>query len=103
MKKLGLQAAGYNYVNLDDCWSLKNRSASGHLVAGMIPVHKLFLPGSYGFPSDPVKFPSGIKNLTATLHKMGFKAGIYSDSGWFTCAVCILLSIFSGYTLTISP
>ncbi|KAG9127803.1 hypothetical protein FRC07_008995 [Ceratobasidium sp. 392] len=67
MKKLGLQAAGYDYVNIDDCWSLKNRSSSGALVA------------------DPVKFPSGIKNLTTTLHNMGFKAGIYSDSGWFTC------------------
>ncbi|CAE6456590.1 unnamed protein product [Rhizoctonia solani] len=67
MKKYGLQAAGYNYVNIDDCWSLKNRSKTGELVA------------------DPVKFPTGIKNLTNTLHKMGFKAGIYSDSGWFTC------------------
>jgi alpha-galactosidase len=36
MKKLGLQAAGYNYVNLDDCWSLKNRSSSGALVAGAL-------------------------------------------------------------------
>ncbi|GAB1522358.1 hypothetical protein RhiTH_005472 [Rhizoctonia solani] len=67
MRKFGLQAAGYNYVNIDDCWSLKNRSKTGELVA------------------DPVKFPSGIKNLTDTLHKMGFKAGIYSDAGWFTC------------------
>ncbi|KAJ1303004.1 hypothetical protein OPQ81_011206 [Rhizoctonia solani] len=67
MKKYGLQAAGYNYVNIDDCWSLKNRSKTGELVA------------------DPAKFPSGIKNLTNTLHKMGFKAGIYSDAGWFTC------------------
>ncbi|CUA71036.1 hypothetical protein RSOLAG22IIIB_04428 [Rhizoctonia solani] len=67
MKKYGLQAAGYNYVNIDDCWSLKNRTKTGELVA------------------DPAKFPSGIKNLTNTLHKMGFKAGIYSDSGWFTC------------------
>ncbi|KAF8699845.1 Alpha galactosidase A, partial [Rhizoctonia solani] len=70
MRKFGLQAAGYNYVNIDDCWSLKNRSKTGELVA------------------DPVKFPSGIKNLTDTLHKMGFKAGIYSDAGWFTCGVC---------------
>ncbi|CAE6437722.1 unnamed protein product [Rhizoctonia solani] len=69
MKKYGLQAAGYNYVNIDDCWSLKNRSKTGELVA------------------DPAKFPSGIKNLTDTLHKMGFKAGIYSDAGWFTCGV----------------
>ncbi|CAE6423062.1 unnamed protein product [Rhizoctonia solani] len=67
MKTSGLQAAGYQYVNLDDCWSLKNRSKTGELVA------------------DPAKFPSGIKNLTNTLHKMGFKAGIYSDAGWFTC------------------
>ncbi|KAF8599328.1 glycoside hydrolase [Ceratobasidium sp. AG-I] len=67
MKKLGLQAAGYDHVNIDDCWSLKNRSSSGALVA------------------DPVKFPSGIKSLTTTLHKLGFKAGIYSDAGWFTC------------------
>jgi alpha-galactosidase len=36
MKKYGLQAAGYNYVNIDDCWSLKNRSKSGELVAGRI-------------------------------------------------------------------
>lgn len=35
MKKLGLQAAGYDHVNIDDCWSLKNRSSSGALVAGM--------------------------------------------------------------------
>ncbi|CAE6399424.1 unnamed protein product [Rhizoctonia solani] len=70
MKKYGLQAAGYNYVNIDDCWSLKNRSKSGELVAGRILL---------------LMFPSGIKNLTDTLHKMGFKAGIYSDAGWFTC------------------
>ncbi|CAE6416490.1 unnamed protein product [Rhizoctonia solani] len=69
MKKYGLQAAGYDYVNIDDCWSLKNRTKAGELVA------------------DPAKFPSGIKNLTNTLHKMGFKAGIYSDAGWFTCGV----------------
>ncbi|EUC61047.1 glycoside hydrolase family 27 protein, partial [Rhizoctonia solani AG-3 Rhs1AP] len=67
MQKYGLQAAGYNYVNIDDCWSLKNRTKTGELVA------------------DPAKFPSGIKNLTNTLHKMGFKTGIYSDAGWFTC------------------
>jgi len=39
----GMQAAGYQYVNIDDCWLLKSRSADGHLVP------------------DPVKFPDGIK------------------------------------------
>ncbi|KAI0750591.1 glycoside hydrolase [Irpex lacteus] len=68
MKSLGLRAAGYNYVNLDDCYAEKNRSADGFIVA------------------DHVRFKSGMKNLTDQLHEMGFKTGIYSDSGWFTCA-----------------
>lgn len=67
MKSLGLLGAGYNYVNIDDCYSEKNRSESGDIVA------------------DRVRFPSGMKDLTDQIHDMGFKAGIYSDSGWFTC------------------
>ncbi|HEY2044722.1 MAG TPA: hypothetical protein VGH11_18755, partial [Jatrophihabitans sp.] len=39
----GLKDAGYSYVNIDDCWLQKARSADGHLVP------------------DPVKFPDGIK------------------------------------------
>lgn len=51
MKKLGLQAAGYDYVNLDDCWSLKNRSTSGHLVAGeLAAAHNTFRYLTY-FPN----------------------------------------------------
>ncbi|KAG6917561.1 hypothetical protein DXG01_002030 [Tephrocybe rancida] len=34
MKSLGLQAAGYNYVNIDDCYAEKNRTANGDLVEG---------------------------------------------------------------------
>ncbi|TDL16139.1 glycoside hydrolase [Rickenella mellea] len=68
MKSLGLQDVGYTHVNIDDCYAQKNRSANGHIVA------------------DPVKFPSGFNNLTSQLHSLGFKAGIYGDSGWFTCA-----------------
>ncbi|KAI0052198.1 glycoside hydrolase family 27 protein [Auriscalpium vulgare] len=68
MKSLGLQAAGYEYVNIDDCWAEKNRSSTGELVA------------------DTTRFKSGMKNLTDQIHALGFKAGIYSDSGWFTCA-----------------
>jgi hypothetical protein len=37
MKDLGLLAAGYNWINLDDCYASKNRSISGEIVAG--PVH----------------------------------------------------------------
>ncbi|OBZ67294.1 putative alpha-galactosidase B [Grifola frondosa] len=68
MKSLGLQSAGYTHVNLDDCYAEKNRTAEG-----------LITP-------DKVKFKSGFNNLTDQLHSIGFKAGIYSDSGWFTCA-----------------
>ena len=39
----GLKDAGYQYVNLDDCWALPTRDAAGQLVP------------------DPVRFPNGIK------------------------------------------
>ncbi|KZW03455.1 glycoside hydrolase family 27 protein [Exidia glandulosa HHB12029] len=68
MVALGLKDAGYNFINLDDCWALKNRSDTGDLVP------------------DPAKFPDGISGLVTKLAALGFKTGIYSDSGWFTCA-----------------
>ncbi|EGO03622.1 glycoside hydrolase family 27 protein [Serpula lacrymans var. lacrymans S7.3] len=67
MKSLGLADAGYDHVNIDDCYSEKTRSASGDIVA------------------NKDRFPSGMNNLTDQIHALGFKAGIYSDSGWFTC------------------
>ena len=35
--------------------------------------------------ADPVKFPSGMPGLISRLHDMGFKAGVYSDGGKYTC------------------
>jgi alpha-galactosidase len=67
MKKLGLVDAGYNYMNIDDCYSEKKRDKDGNIVA-----HK-------------TRFRSGMRNLTDKIHAMGMKAGIYSDSGWYTC------------------
>lgn len=67
MKEYGLLDVGYNHVNLDDCWAMKDRSATGEVM------------------SDSVRFPN-MNNLTNQLHALGFYAGIYSDSGWFTCA-----------------
>ncbi|EWM26302.1 melibiase family protein [Nannochloropsis gaditana] len=63
----GLRDLGYVFVNLDDCWMARNRSAEGGLV------------------EDPVKFPSGIKGLGDYLHALGFKFGIYSSAGSATC------------------
>ena len=68
MKEQGFLEAGYEYVVMDDCWSLKERDAEGRLVA------------------DPEKFPSGIKALADYIHDKGFKFGMYSCCGTRTCA-----------------
>ncbi|KAJ7269547.1 glycoside hydrolase superfamily, partial [Mycena rebaudengoi] len=62
MKSLGLLDVGYTYLNIDDCYAEKNRSANGDIV------------------EDKVRFKSGMKALTTKIHALGF------DSGWFTCA-----------------
>ncbi|MDH6579247.1 NPCBM/NEW2 domain-containing protein [Kitasatospora sp. MAP5-34] len=65
----GLKAAGYQYVNIDDCWALPNRDASGNLVP------------------DPVRFPHGIKAVADYVHSKGLKFGLYSSAGSKTCDV----------------
>jgi alpha-galactosidase len=66
MVSSGLQAAGYQYVNIDDCWQV-SRDAQGNIVA------------------DPAKFPSGIKALADYVHGKGLKLGVYTDAGRLTC------------------
>ncbi|QQP38702.1 AlphaNacetylgalactosaminidaselike, partial [Caligus rogercresseyi] len=64
----GYQAAGYTYVNVDDCWLAHERDHRGRLQA------------------DHERFPSGMKALADYIHSKGFKFGIYEDYGNFTCA-----------------
>jgi alpha-galactosidase len=64
----GYKNAGYNYIIIDDCWSLHERDKDGNLVA------------------DPAKFPEGMKALADYVHSKGLKLGIYSDAGMKTCA-----------------
>jgi alpha-galactosidase len=64
----GMQAAGYQYVNIDDCWMTKSRNSAGQLVP------------------DPAKFPDGISGTAAYVHSLGLKLGIYEDAGTATCA-----------------
>ncbi len=64
----GLAAAGYNYVVIDDCWSLRERDENGRLVA------------------NPELFPSGMKALADYVHSKGLKFGMYSCAGTLTCA-----------------
>ncbi|MEV0209116.1 NPCBM/NEW2 domain-containing protein [Streptomyces sp. NPDC050788] len=63
----GLKDAGYQYVNLDDCWALPERDADGKLVP------------------DPVRFPNGIKAVADYVHSKGLKLGIYTSAGTKTC------------------
>jgi alpha-galactosidase len=65
----GMKAAGYDYVNIDDCWMTHQRDPeTGRLVP------------------DPVKFPDGIKGTADYVHSLGLKLGIYEDAGTATCA-----------------
>ncbi|QIB49320.1 alpha-galactosidase [Streptomyces aureoverticillatus] len=63
----GLKDAGYEYVNLDDCWALPQRDANGKLVP------------------DPKRFPNGIKAVADYVHSKGLKLGIYTSAGTKTC------------------
>jgi len=65
----GLKAAGYQYVNVDDCWSVQGqRDAQGRIIP------------------DPTKFPDGINGTASQIHDLGLLFGIYSDAGTETCA-----------------
>ena len=65
--ELGLKDAGYQYVNIDDCWAYWQRDKDGNLKA------------------NPERFPSGMKALADYIHSKGLKFGLYSSAGSFTC------------------
>jgi len=67
MVKSGMKDAGYEYVNIDDCWQV-SRDANGNIVA------------------DPQRFPHGMKAVGDYIHSLGLKFGVYSDAGSKTCA-----------------
>jgi len=66
MVSSGMQAAGFKFVNIDDCWQV-SRDAQGTIVA------------------DAERFPSGIRALADYVHSKGLKLGIYTDAGRMTC------------------
>lgn len=63
----GLLAAGYDRLNLDDCWMTHQRAADGQL------------------QWDPKKFPRGLIWLGQYFKTRGFHFGIYQDAGNATC------------------
>ena len=67
MVSSGMAAAGYQYVNIDDCW-MNGRDASGNL------------------RPDPTRFPNGISAVATYVHSKGLKLGIYEVPAAVTCA-----------------
>ncbi|KAH8743981.1 glycoside hydrolase superfamily [Diaporthe sp. PMI_573] len=65
---LGLKDAGYEYINIDDGWTIKSRGSDDSLVP------------------DPNKWPNGIAAVATQIHGMGLKMGLYGDSGTSTCS-----------------
>eukprot|EP00056_Hartaetosiga_gracilis_P011205 m.168641 g.168641 ORF g.168641 m.168641 type:complete len:877 (+) comp13466_c5_seq1:51-2681(+) len=62
----GMKDAGYQFVNIDDCWQVA-RENNGSIVP------------------DPVRFPSGMATLTQQVHDIGMKFGLYTARGTGTC------------------
>ena len=63
----GLKDAGYDYVNIDDCWAESSRDGSGNLVP------------------NRTRFPNGIKAVADYVHGKGLKFGLYTSAGTKTC------------------
>ncbi len=62
----GMKEAGYEYINIDDCWQTV-RDSNGIIVV------------------DKKRFPSGMKALVDYIHSKGLKLGLYSSAGTKTC------------------
>ncbi len=73
----GMADHGYQYVNIDDCWMVKP-SASDPLARGAARDGRGRINGNGRFPD--------MKAMTAYIHGLGLKAGIYSSPGGLTCA-----------------
>ena len=67
MQKLHLNDLGYTYVNVDDCWMSSVRDNNGRL------------------QGDLSTFPGGMKALVEKVNARGFKMGLYTSNGTFTC------------------
>lgn len=65
MKRTGLINHGWTYINIDDGWESPQRSPSGNI-------------------RPNAKFPD-MRKMTAYIHSLGLKAGIYSSPGPKTC------------------
>jgi alpha-galactosidase len=77
MVSSGMINHGYQYLNIDDCWSIKP-GASDPSLAGEPR-------DARGMVNANPRFPD-MKALTDFIHSKGLKAGIYTSPGPLTCA-----------------
>ena len=63
----GLNKVGYQYVNIDDGYFGGRDKQTGRLL-----IHRK-------------RFPNGLRPVVSHIHRLGLKAGIYSDAGRNTC------------------
>eukprot|EP01059_Diplonema_ambulator_P007152 TRINITY_DN1666_c0_g1_i1.p1 TRINITY_DN1666_c0_g1~~TRINITY_DN1666_c0_g1_i1.p1 ORF type:complete len:428 (+),score=79.75 TRINITY_DN1666_c0_g1_i1:52-1284(+) len=73
MASNGMQAAGYEYINVDGGWW--NGSDTGHIERNA---------GGY-MSYNPAKYPSGILSTIQYIKSKGFKYGHYTDAGVAAC------------------
>jgi alpha-galactosidase len=77
MVSSGLIDHGYQFINIDDCWSVKPGAEDPAL--GGAP------RDARGMVNSNPRFPN-MKALTDFIHSKGLKAGIYTSPGPLTCA-----------------
>lgn len=76
MVSSGLKARGYEYVNIDEGWWLGSRDPNGNIVVDPKQWPAL----------GPKDVPGDMSNITRYLHRLGLKAGIYTDVGKGGCS-----------------
>jgi alpha-galactosidase len=77
MVSSGMIDHGYQYVNIDDCWSVRPDAKDPSLLGEP--------RDAKGMINSNGRFPD-MKGLTDHIHAKGLKAGIYTSPGPYTCA-----------------
>jgi hypothetical protein len=71
----GMHKAGYQYINIDEGWWLGKRDAKGNIVVD---------PNAWPALA-PGERAGDMSNIVRYIHKLGLKAGIYTDAGRDGC------------------
>jgi len=77
MVRTGMADAGYQYVNIDDCWMNAEKSSDPMRVGPLRDANGQLMPNAH--------FPD-MKGLADYIHAKGLRAGLYTSPGPFTCA-----------------